>query len=59
LEKVRERNLAGRLPYILFLHGAGEKGTDGEKQVGTGLGKAIRNDKDFPFIAVFPQAEMT
>ena len=46
------------MPVILFLHGAGESGTDGLKQAVTGLGKAIRNKKeDFPFIAVFPQSQ--
>jgi len=45
-------------PTILFLHGAGESGTDGEKQVKVGLGKAIRDKKeDFPFITVFPQSQ--
>jgi predicted peptidase len=47
-------------PVILFLHGAGERGTDGKKQAAVGLGAAIRkNEKDFAFIAVFPQAERT
>ena len=45
-------------PVILFLHGAGESGTDGKKQAVVGLGKAIRDKKeDFPFIAVFPQSQ--
>lgn len=45
-------------PVILFLHGAGESGTDGKKQAIVGLGKAIRDKKqDFPFIAVFPQSQ--
>ena len=45
-------------PVILFLHGAGESGTDGLKQAGTGLGKSIRDKKgDFPFITVFPQSQ--
>ncbi len=45
-------------PVILFLHGAGETGTDGLKQIKVGLAKAIRNQKDdFPFIAVFPQSQ--
>jgi len=45
-------------PVILFLHGAGETGSDGEKQVKVGLGKAIKDKKeDFPFIAVFPQSQ--
>jgi predicted peptidase len=46
-------------PVILFLHGAGERGSDGLKQASVGLGKAIRNklklNEAFPFIAVFPQ----
>jgi predicted peptidase len=45
-------------PVILFLHGAGETGTDGQKQAKTGLGKAIRAKKeDFPFITIFPQSQ--
>jgi predicted peptidase len=45
-------------PVILFLHGAGETGTDGEKQVKVGIGKAIKKDeKTFPFIVVLPQSQ--
>jgi predicted peptidase len=45
-------------PAILFLHGAGETGTDGKKQATVGLGPAIRKqEKTFPFIAVFPQSK--
>ncbi len=45
-------------PLILFLHGAGETGTDGWKQESVGLGKAIKKQqKTFGFIAVFPQAQ--
>jgi poly(3-hydroxybutyrate) depolymerase len=45
-------------PLILFLHGAGETGTDGKKQAEVGLGKAIKEQADmFPFITVFPQSE--
>jgi predicted peptidase len=45
-------------PVILFLHGAGETGTDGKKQAATGLGPAIKKDeKAFPFIVVFPQSQ--
>lgn len=44
-------------PVILFLHGAGESGSDGERQAEVGLGPAIRKrEKEFPFIAIFPQA---
>jgi predicted peptidase len=45
-------------PLILFLHGAGESGTDGKKQAAVGLGAAIKKqEKTFPFIAIFPQAD--
>ena len=45
-------------PLILFLHGAGETGTDGEKQAKVGLGPAVRKRaKSFPFFAVFPQSQ--
>jgi predicted peptidase len=45
-------------PVILFLHGAGESGTDGQKQVKTGLGPAIKKmEKKFDFIAVLPQSQ--
>ena len=44
-------------PVILFLHGAGERGTDGLLQTTTGLARAIRQDsRRFPAIVVFPQA---
>lgn len=44
-------------PVILFLHGAGERGTDGLLQTTVGLGPAIRRDPSrFPAIVVFPQA---
>mgnify|MGYP001335433565 CR=1 FL=1 len=45
-------------PLILFLHGAGETGSDGIKQAKVGLGPAIKKqEKTFPFIAVFPQSQ--
>jgi predicted peptidase len=48
-------------PLILFLHGSGERGEDGQAQTKVGLGKAIRKYKGgankFPFIAVFPQCK--
>lgn len=44
-------------PVILFLHGSGERGDDGEKPTQVGLGPRIRADMDgFPAIVVFPQA---
>jgi predicted peptidase len=46
-----------RWPVILFLHGAGERGSDGYLQTQVGLPSAIRqNPSRFPAIAVFPQA---
>jgi predicted peptidase len=45
-----------RWPVILFLHGAGERGSDGYFQTQVGLGAAIRqNVARIPAIAVFPQ----
>jgi predicted peptidase len=44
-------------PAILYLHGAGSRGTDGQLPLKHGLAKAIRaNGEDFPFIVIFPQA---
>src|SRR5260370_33481635 len=44
-------------PLILFLHGAGQTGTDGRNQIRVGLGPAIKKgEKMFAFFAVFPQA---
>ncbi len=43
-------------PVILFLHGAGERGTDGIRQAEVGLGPAIRRNPDaFPALVVMPQ----
>lgn len=46
-----------RWPVILFLHGAGEGGTDGVRQTEVGLGRVLRTDPErFPAVVVFPQA---
>ena len=43
-------------PVTLFLHGAGERGSDGLKQTQVGLGRAIRlNPGRWQTLAVFPQ----
>jgi predicted peptidase len=43
-------------PVIIALHGSSEKGSDGEKQVGVGVGPVVRQQwKTFPAIVVFPQ----
>lgn len=48
------------MPTILFLHGAGERGTDGKLPTMVGLGPYVKaRGASFPFIAVFPQAEDT
>jgi predicted peptidase len=43
-------------PIVLFLHGAGERGSDGLLQTDAGLPRAIRLDRTrFPTIVVMPQ----
>jgi len=46
-----------KYPLILFLHGAGERGSDNEKQLkhGSALFTGDSNRKKFPCIVVFPQ----
>lgn len=45
-----------RWPVILFLHGKGECGEDGELQTTVGLGQAIRDHPErFPALVVMPQ----
>ena len=44
------------VPLILFLHGRGESGTDGQKTIAQGLGTAILfNEAAWPAIVLFPQ----
>lgn len=47
----------GKYPLLLFLHGAGERGNDNEKQLvhGAGFFANPSNRKDYPAIVVFPQ----
>lgn len=43
-------------PAILFLHGVGEQGTDGKRQLDVGLAPAIKANPDaWDFIVIFPQ----
>lgn len=52
----RDYSESRQWPVILFLHGAGERGSDGLKQTQVGLGRAIRlNPERWPAITVFPQ----
>ncbi|MEK6701326.1 MAG: prolyl oligopeptidase family serine peptidase [Planctomycetota bacterium] len=52
----RDYDAAKKWPTIVFLHGAGECGTDGSKQVVQGLGAAVlMKPADWPFIVLLPQ----
>ena len=47
-------------PMVLFLHGLGERGSDGVSQTRGGIGKAIRQwPERFPCIVVMPQCPDT
>src|SRR5687768_3531925 len=50
------KDTATKWPMIVFLHGAGEVGTDIEKVKVNGPPKLIEQGKQFPFIVVSPQA---
>ncbi len=43
-------------PLILFLHGAGESGTDVNRVKKHGMAKVVETKKDLPFIVVSPQS---
>lgn len=52
----REYSPAREWPLIVFLHGAGESGTDGLKPVIQGIGSAIMwAPEKWPFVVVIPQ----
>ena len=44
-----------RWPLILFLHGAGERGTNISKVAVHGPPKLVKEEPDFPFVVVSPQ----
>lgn len=44
-----------RWPLILFLHGAGERGTNVSRVAAHGPPKIVKNKPDWPFIVVSPQ----
>lgn len=47
-----------RWPVIIYMHGGGERGTDGVKQTQTGLGPAVwKSNGTFPFVVAFPQTD--
>lgn len=43
------------LPTILFLHGAGERGSDLDEVKKHGVAKIVEEQLDFPFIVISPQ----
>jgi poly(3-hydroxybutyrate) depolymerase len=46
-------------PIILFLHGRGERGSEGMWQTQVGLAEAVRNHPDrWPFVIVMPQCPL-
>jgi predicted peptidase len=55
---VPARHADGSPPaVILFLHGSGERGSDGQRQTEAGLGPYVRaNAGSFPSLVVFPQS---
>jgi predicted peptidase len=46
---------AKKWPVILFLHGAGERGSDVNRVKAHGPPKIVEQKKDFPFIVISPQ----
>jgi len=54
------RNDGKHWPIILFLHGRGERGSEGMWQTQVGLAEAVRNHPDrWPFVIVMPQCPET
>ncbi len=52
----RDYTPSKKLPVILFLHGAGERGNDGLKQTQVGIGTALRMSSErYPALVVMPQ----
>ncbi len=49
------QNKSGKLPLIVFLHGAGERGTDIQKVKVHGPPKLAEQNADFPFMVLSPQ----
>ncbi|MGH9562914.1 MAG: alpha/beta hydrolase-fold protein, partial [Terracidiphilus sp.] len=48
-----------RWPVILFLHGRGERGSEGMWQTQVGIAEAVRNHPDrWPFVIVMPQCPL-
>ena len=43
-------------PVVLFLHGAGERGSNNQSQLTHGSDLFLKNQDEFPAIVIFPQA---
>lgn len=56
-ELIPEENAKGQYPLVVFLHGAGERGCDNEKQLTHGAQMFLNpaNREKFPAYVVFPQ----
>lgn len=50
-----EVDRAAKFPLVLFLHGAGERGTDLSRVAAHGPPRQVREGRPFPFILVSPQ----
>jgi predicted peptidase len=47
---------ARRWPVVLFIHGGGQRGSDGEKQLADGLGLVVQKQQaTWPAVTLFPQ----
>ncbi len=54
----KDYDTKAKVPLVLFLHGAGERGDDIEKVKIHGLPKLIEAGKEFPFMVVSPQCPL-
>jgi len=50
-----KKDPAKRWPLVIFLHGAGERGSNIEKVKSWGPPKLVEGGKDFPFVLISPQ----
>jgi predicted peptidase len=50
-----QKSGAKKWPLMLFLHGAGERGTNVDKVAVHGPPKIVKTKKDFPFVLISPQ----
>src|SRR4051812_3154963 len=55
LMKPRDYDPARTYPLVLFLHGAGERGTDNEAQLKLGVPEFVKRREQYPCFLVVPQ----